>query len=85
MIQSSLLSTQKSGSCPAPERLELDVTLVWNGTSVQHLGKFLKGTPSIKEIVCSCLVEGYGNMSIEESLTEKLAEALCLNNHVHTL
>ena len=58
---------------------------MWNGASVRHPGKFLKGTPSIKGIVCSCLVEGYGNMSIEGSQTEKLAEALCLNNHVHTL
>ena len=75
---------QKGGSCPALERLKFDIELVWKGTSVERLREFLQHTPSIKEIVFDSHVD-YGQTGIEGSLAEKLAEALCLNNQVHTL
>ena len=75
-----MISAQKGGSCPALERLIFHVQLEWNGTSVERLGVFLQRTPSIKEIVFDCHEGNYEDMGIEESLAEKLADALCLNN-----
>ena len=84
-VLEEMLSAQTAGSCPALESLIFDARLVWNGTSVEHLGKFLQRTPSIKEIVFKFSSIAFQHNRLEGSLAEKLAEALCLNNQVHHL
>jgi len=81
-VLEEMLSAQKGGACPALESLAFNSKLKWNGTSVERLGEFLQRNPSIIEIV----FEGFNKpMDAEGSIAERLAEALCLNNHVHTL
>jgi hypothetical protein len=82
-VLEEMLSAHKGGACPALESLEFDIMLEWNSTSVERLGEFLQRNPSINEIVFEL---GFGEpMDVEGSIAERLAEALCLNNHVHTL
>jgi hypothetical protein len=83
-----MLSAQKGGACPALESLAFDRMLKWNGTSVERFGEFLQRNPSIHEIVFVLAFREFGfgeAIDVEGSIAERLAEALCLNNHVHTL
>ena len=82
-VLEEMLSAQKGGACPALESLEFDSTLKWNGTSVERLGEFLQRNPSINKIVFE--LSFHKPMDAEGPIAERLAEALCLNNHVHTL
>ena len=79
VLEEMLSAQRKGGSCPALESLIFHQHLVWSDTSVELLGEFLQRTPSIKKLIPSRY------MSVEGSVTEKLAEALCLNNEVHAL
>ena len=85
LLEEMLSAQKEGGSCPALERLIFDGELVWNGASLEHIGEFLRRTPSIKEIVFDPSSIDHEDVRIEESLAEKLAEALCLNNQVHAL
>jgi hypothetical protein len=88
VLEEMLSAYQKGGSCPALESLIFDPELEWNGTSVERLGEFLQRTPSIKEIVFKLEEMGNNDVDVEGfegSIAERLAEALCLNDHVHTL
>ena len=79
-----MLSAQKGGACPALESLAFDNTLEWNSFSVECLGEFLQRNPSINKIVFEFDIQGVP-MDVKGSITERLVEALCLNNHVHSL
>jgi hypothetical protein len=86
VLEEMLSASQKGGSCPALESLTFAAELQWNGTSVERLGGFLQRTPSIKEIDFGLDEEyDFNVVDVEGSIAERLAEALCLNNHVHTL
>ena len=106
VFEEMLSAQKKGGSYPALETLTFHQHHVWSGTLVDGLGKFLKRTPSIKELVFSYskTLEEYrwrgkgmeglkrtimkgrlSNRSVESCVAVKLAEALCLNNQVHSL
>jgi len=86
VLEEMLSASQKGGSCPALESLTFDPWLEWKGTSVERLGGFLQRTPSIKKIEFEFDEDYYDHaLKVEGSIAERLAEALCLNNHVHTL
>jgi hypothetical protein len=85
-VLEEMIASQKGESCPALKNLRFDFRLMWNGASVERLGEFLQCTPSINEIDFE-YNEGYNNegKDVKGSIAERLAETLCLNNHVHTL
>ena len=77
VLEEMLSASEKTGgSCPALESFQFHENLVWSGASVERLGEFLQHTPSIKKL---------NFIGVEASVTEKLAEVLCLNNQVHAL
>jgi hypothetical protein len=86
-VLEEMIASQKGESCPALESLSFDFRLMWNGASVERLGEFLQCNPSINEIDFEFNNEEIDDevMDVEGSIAERLAEALCLNNHVHTL